>query len=253
MPNFRLAHVLELRGHLLLDAARDGAQLRVLLQRLAADVQRDVRRVHDAVHEVVVVGQKVRALLLDEHAGAIERKSLLVVLAVQVERRDARDEQQRVVADGALGVEAQRAQRLLPVVERGGVELVVVLLLHVGLALLPDGRHGVEGLELLVVLVLRLVVVRLRVGLRLLAALRHHHADGVAHVVGVLRHELAELPLAQELVGVVLLRGVAQEERDLRAVGALTAQRLGQAGLGHLVDAVAADAVGLPGVRDVLP
>lgn len=56
-------------------------------------------------------------------------------------------------------MEADRAGRVTPVVEGRLVELVVVLLLDLARTLLPDGRHGVDGLELLVVLVLGLVVV----------------------------------------------------------------------------------------------
>ena len=117
--------------HLALDAALDGAELRVVLQRLAADVERDVGAVNHAAHEVVVVRQQVGALLLDQHVGGVQREALLVVLAIEVKRRASRDEQQRVVAQGTLGVKADGARRLLPVVERGGVELVVVGLLHI--------------------------------------------------------------------------------------------------------------------------
>ena len=83
-------------------------------------------------------------------------------------------------------MEADGARRIVKVVERGLVELVVVLLLDIGAALFPDRRHGVDGLELLVVLVLGRVVIASILGLGLLAALGHHHLDRVTHIVTVL-------------------------------------------------------------------
>ena len=227
---------------LLLDATRDGPELRVLLQRLAGDVERHIGRVDDAAHEVVVVGQEVGALLLDEDVRGVEREALLVVLAVEVEGLLGRDEEQGVVRERALGVEANRALRLLPVVEGRLVELVVVLLFDLTRALLPDGRHGVEGLELLVILVLGLVVVAGVLGLGLLAALGDHHLDGMAHVVGVARHEVAQAPLGEEAVGVVLVGRGTQVERHVGAVVVLARALALCGGL----DGVAAPAVRLP-------
>ena len=243
-----VAHGLELGRDLLLDAVGDGVKLAVLLQRLARDVERDVRRVHDAAHEVVIIGQKVGALLHDEHVGAVEREALLVVLAVEVERRLGRHEQQRVVLERALGVEGDGARRVLPVVEGGLVELVVLLRLDVGLGLLPDRRHGVDGLELGVVLVLGLVVVGGVVGLGLLAALGDHHLDGMAHVVAVAADEVLERPLlevqaiALALLAVRALHVVLEREDD---VGAAVLARA-------VLDGVALEAVALPHVRHVL-
>ena len=93
------------------------------------------------MHEVVVVGQQVGALLLNQHVGGVQGKALLVVLAVEVERRLARNEEQRIIADGALGMEADGTGRICVVVEGRLVELVVVRLLHLALTLLPDGSH----------------------------------------------------------------------------------------------------------------
>ena len=92
-----LQHLLQLARDLLLHLAGDGVQLVVLLQRLTRDVEREVLAVHDAADEVVVVGQQVLALLHDQHVGAVQLQALLVVLAVQVVRCTAGDEQQRVV------------------------------------------------------------------------------------------------------------------------------------------------------------
>ena len=238
-----VAHIAELGVNLLLHAAGDGTQLGVLLQGLPRDVERDVGAVHDAADEVVVVGKEVGALLLDEDVGGVEREALLVVLAVEVEGLRAGDEEQRVIAERALRLERERARGCAEVMEGGHVELVVVLLLDLGGALLPDGGHGVERLELLVRLVLGLIVIARILGLGLLTALRDHHADGVTHVVRVLAHELAKLPLGEELVGVILGRGLAQEERDDRAVVAHRSRLV----RGRRLDRIAVHAVGLPG------
>ena len=65
----------------------------------------------------------------------------------------------------------------------------------------------------------------------------------MTHVVRVLAHELAKLPLGEELVGVILGRGLAQEERDDRAVVAHRSRLV----RGRRLDRIAVHAVGLPG------
>jgi len=238
-----VAHVAELGVNLLLHATGDGTELRVLLQGLARDVERDVGAVHDPAHEVVVVGQEVGALLLDEDVGGVEREPLLVVLAVEVEGLGTRDEEERIVAERTLGMKREGTCRRLEVMEGGLVELVVVLLLDLRGTLLPDGGHGVEGLELLVALVLGLVVIARILGLGLLTALGDHHPDGVVHVVRVLLHKVTELPLGEELVRVILGRGLAQEERDGGAVVA----HGGSLVLGRGRDRISPHAIRLPG------
>ena len=89
------------------------------------------------------------------------------------------------------------------------VELVVLLRLYAGLAPLPDGHHGVQGVHLGVGLVLRLV---LR-GALLLPCFGDLHADGEADVVGVLAHQLLEPPGLQKLA-VLLVVGVGLDVHD---------------------------------------
>ena len=232
-----LQHLLQLARDLLLHLAGDGVQLVVLLQRLTRDVEREVLAVHDAADEVVVVRQQVLALLHDQHVGAVQLQALLVVLAVQVVRRAAGDEQQRVVGQRALSVDGERGGRVGEVVEGLLVELVVLFLLYVGLAALPDRHHGVDGLDLSVLFVLGLVVVAGILGLGLLAGLRNLHAHRVAHVVAVALDEVLQAVLAEELVEVLLVGVVLQGQDDVGAV----ALALG------LLDGVALDAVGFPG------
>ena len=243
-----VAHILKIGGNLLFHTLGDGLELTVLLQRLARDVERHVSGIHDAADKVVVVGQQVVALLHDQDVGAVECQTLLVILAVQIERRAARHKQQGIVLERALGMEADGARRIVKVVERGLVELVVVLLLDIGAALLPDRCHGIDGLELLVVLVLGLVIVAGVLGLGFLAALGHHHLNRVAHIVAVLLNQALETPLGQEaIVGLGLAVGIellvlAQRQDDIGTVlGALT-----------VLDGVALKTVGFPHMGDIL-
>ena len=214
-------------------------QLVVLLQRLTRDVEREVLAVHDAANEVVVVGQQVLALLHDQHVGAVQLQALLVVLAVQIVRRAAGDEQQRVVGQRALGVDGERGGRVGEVVEGLLIELVVLFLLYVRLAALPDRHHGVDGLDLGVLLVLGLIVVAGVLGLGLLAGLRNLHAHGVAHIVAVALDEVLQAVLAEELVEVLLVGVVLERKDDVGAVGLA---------LGFL-DGIALNAIGFPGPR----
>ena len=145
-------------------------------------------------------------------------------------------------------MEADGARRIIKVVERGLVELVVVLLLDIGAALLPDRCHGIDGLELLVVLVLGLVIVAGVLGLGFLAALGHHHLNRVAHIVAVLLNQALEAPLGQEaIVGLGLAVGVellvlAQRQDDIGTVLSTLA----------ILDGVALKTVGLPNVGGIL-
>ena len=146
-------------------------------------------------------------------------------------------------------MEGNRARRRIPVVEGGLVELVVVVLLDVLLALAPNGRHGVEGLELLVILVLGSVVLGSILGLGQLATLGDHHADWVTYVVRVTCNKVAQAPLAQisvkALLGFLILARrlfglVTQRQYDVGTMGGTL--------LVCLLDGVALGTVGLPHV-----
>ena len=138
-------------------------------------------------------------------------------------------------------MERDGARRVLEIMEGALVELVVVLLLHVGGALLPDGSHGVDGLELLIILPLGRIVVASVLGLGLLAMLGNHHLDGVAHVVAVLLDQVLEAPLGQvgiKALAVFAALVLADRQNNIGTVGGA---------LGGL-DGVALKAVALPHV-----
>ena len=180
-----------------------------MLQQLPGDVQAEVRRVHHAPDEAEVFRQQVGALVHDEHAVGVQLEALLILLGVVVKGGGAGDEQQRLVGDGALGGHGDDLLGIGVVVELVPVELVVLLRLHAGLAPLPDGHHGVQGLLFLIRLVIRVVV-----GAALLpAGLGDLHPDGEADVVGVLAHQLLKPPGLQELA-VLLVVGVRLDVHD---------------------------------------
>ena len=221
---------------LLLQRVADQPQLAVLLQSLAADVQAQVLAVHHALDKAEVVGQQVGALVHDHHAGSVQRQALLVLLGVVVVGGAAGHEQQRGVGGGALGAAGDDPQRIGVVVEVVLVEVVVVLLGHVLLVPLPDGHHAVDGLQLGVALVLRLVVLAGVLRLGLLAALLAVHGDGVADVVAVLFDQIHQRVLFQVLAVVVVFGVLFQHHDDVGA-------RLALLGLGQ---GVAFHAAGLP-------
>ena len=178
-----VTHGLKLGCNLLFNAPGNGFQLRVLLQRLAGNIERHIGRVNDAAHKVVAIGQKISAFLLDENVGGIERQTLLVIFAVEVKRHASGNKEQSVIRERTLGMERHRTHRILPVVEGSLVELIVIALFHLTRTLLPDGRHGVQGLKLLVLLILRRIVLACIFRLGKLAALLDHHLNGIAYVV----------------------------------------------------------------------
>ena len=88
----------------------------VLLEDLAAHVQRQVLRVDDAAHEAQVDGQELLLALRDEHALDVQLHPGLVVVAVQVEGRRAGDVEERRVGEGAFHGEMDPVQGILRVV-----------------------------------------------------------------------------------------------------------------------------------------
>ncbi len=249
-----VAHTGQVGNNLLLDAAGDGLQLAVVLQRLARDVQGEVLAVHHAAHEVQVVGQQLLALFHDQHVGAVQGQALLVVLAVQVIGCAAGHEQQRVVGQRAFRMQRYGARRVGEVVEVRLVELVVFLLGDVGLLALPDGDHGVDGFQLGVAFVFRLVVVARVLGLGQFARLGHVHADGIAHVVAVALDEVLQAVLGQvPVIGLRLgafalgLGVLLQREDDIGAMSVALSLFDGVAF--HAVAFPCPSLVGAPGAR----
>ena len=118
------------------------------------------------------------------------------------------------------------------------VEPVVLLVGHILLGPLPQRDHGVEGVNLHITFILRLVLG----GFLFLPGFADLHTDGVADIVGVLFHQLADLIFLQELGEGVLL-GVGLQLHDHISTGVFTL---------IFCDGVAVGAVGDPFPSGVL-
>merc|ERR1719487_842816 len=176
----------------------------VLLERLARDVERQVLRVDDALHEGEPLGDEVLAVVHDEDAADVQLDvpRVLLLRLEEVERRALRHEEDRGELELALDRKVLHREVLLPVVGERLVEGSVLLLRH----LLGLGLVAVLALLLLVVVVV-VVVVDLLVD-RLLGPQR----DRVVDELRVLLHQVLEAALL-EVLELVLL----EVARDLGA------------------------------------
>ena len=232
-----LQHPQQLRLDLLLQIGGDDLQLPVMLQKLTGDIQAQVGGIHHAPDEVEVLRQQVGAVIHDHDAGAVELQTGLEILGKILVGHAGGDEQQRLIGDGALHRHGDDRLGRGKLTEALLIELVVLLLGDLALFPLPQGHHGVEGLPLGHVLVLRLVV-----GAAVLpAGVGGQHADGEADIVAVLLHQPLEGVLLQILAVLVLLFLAVglQVHDDIGAHGVLFAR----------LDSVAVHTGGLPAVR----
>jgi hypothetical protein len=205
--------------HLLRQPALHQLDVPVLLEDLAGDVQREVGRVDDALDEAQVRRQQRLAVIHDEDALDVELHTAAVVLGEQVVRGVGGQEEQGLVLEGALRLEADRLQRVAPVVADVLVQLVVLVVGHLLPRAGPQGLHRVQ-----------------RLGLGRLAVLAGpgHQLDRPGDEVRVPLDDLADLPggrvVVQRVLGVGRLqvqghRGALRRVVDrLQGVRALTAR-----------------------------
>ncbi len=85
----------------------------------------------------------------DEHPVDIELEAVLLLRVVQIERRRARQEQQRLVGDHALGLDVEATPGLVERMADVVVELGVLLVGDLGLGPGPKGARLVDLLRLL--------------------------------------------------------------------------------------------------------
>ena len=120
---------------------------RVVLERLARDVQRQVLGVDQAVEEPEVLGQQVAAVALDQDPLGAEAQAVLEPAEaepLEVRRRAVED---RAELDRRVGRQVEVPERLLlGVVRQVLVELRVLLLGHLALGLDPDRLLVVDDL-----------------------------------------------------------------------------------------------------------
>mmetsp|Transcript_45227 Transcript_45227/g.81352 ORF Transcript_45227/g.81352 Transcript_45227/m.81352 type:complete len:444 (+) Transcript_45227:1069-2400(+) len=239
-------HLQALLHQVLLDHPQD----LVLLKSLSGDVQRQVLRVHHALHHVQPLRHQLIAVVHDEDSAHVELDVVPLLFGLEeVKRRTARHEEQCPELQLTLNAEVLHCQVVLPVVGQGLVERGVLLVGHilrlahperlVLVQLLPLVAHLLHLLCLLFLLLLLLFLIHfldlglitllllllllflLRVSHLLLLGLLHIQLDGEADELTVLLHQVLKTTLLQEL-GLVLL----QVADDLGATLHLTVHHL---------------------------
>ena len=208
---------------LLDQATTHAADLTVVLEDLAGDVQRQVVGVHDTLDEAQVVGHERFAVVHDEHPLDVQLHAAPGLAGEQVEGCLRGDEQQRLVLEGAFGAHVDRLGGRQPVVADLLVELVVLVLGHLGARPGPQRLHRIERVDL---------VGGLALGVGTLGG----HSDRPADEVRVLLDDLTDLRLGQVVGKPVLAVGGLEVQRDRGAHGQVV----------DGLDGVGALAVGLP-------
>ena len=129
----------------------DLRHLRIVLQHLARDVERQVLAVDHAAHETQI-GRRQVGVVGDVDAAHIELHAALAGRIEHVERPARGSKQQHRVGDPALGAVMQRHRGLVECAGDGAIGLGIVLGLELGLRPLPERARRVDlaGLSLLV-------------------------------------------------------------------------------------------------------
>ena len=196
------------------------------LEKLAGDVERQVGGVDEAADEAQVVRQELLGVVHDEDALHEELEAVLLFTRVEVPRGFGRRVEKGRVLELALDAVVGPAEGIAIVVREVLVEGLVLVFRHVLRGQRPEGAGVVDLLPGARHFSLDDVLVVLLHGFLLLP-----EEDGRGDVVGVLRDRVAQAPLAEELLLVLL------EVKD----------DLGAAGLaGDVAGGEGAVAVGLP-------
>ena len=224
-----LSVVFQPGGQLVFDFAlqrgADKAKLAVVLQHLAADIQREVGRIHKPLHKAEMVGQKVGAFFHDEHAAGIELQALFIFFAVIVVRCAGGDEQKRAVGGRALRFGLHHLRGRCIITEFLFIEIGVFLIRHFLFVALPQGHHAVQRLVLGVALVFRGLVIAVLVFIRAFDGARFlaQHADGPADIIGIFLHKARKAPVVQKFAVMLFALVVLDDKDDVRAAGLLLA------------------------------
>ena len=177
-------------GDLLGDIGRDLLDVGVALEVAAADVERDVGRVDDAVEQRQELGDDALDVVGDEDLVAVELDLVALELDVGLDAREVEDAGER---EGVIDVEVDPEQGIVVHGEERVVELLVVLVLERRRRLRPEGLDAVDdvvlvGIDLLAVLPLRL--------------LAEDHGHG--HKLAVLREQLLDGRFLEIVLAVVV-------------------------------------------------
>ena len=154
-------------GHALLDRRQN----RALLNHLAREVQRQVRRIHQPAHKPQIAGHDLR-LIGDEHPADIELHRPLAIGIEQIERRGRGQKRQHGVLMPPLGAVMQGQRRFVELAQPA-IELGIILRRDLALGTRPQGGAIGNGLRL------RLGIFAQEHRHRHMAALRLDDAAGV--------------------------------------------------------------------------
>ena len=219
-----LHHLLKLALYLLFKVLTDDLELAVVLKYLTGDIQAQVGGIDNAAHKVEVIVHELVAVFLNKHAVAVELDALLGGAAHLMVDILARDKEHRLVGHIALGIHAQNDCGVVLVTACLLIPLGAFLVGDIGLAALPDGHHGVNGLGLCDIDLLHdgvAVLVGLAGGLLLLTGNVHDYRP--ADIVGVFLNQRLELPNLQERAVDLLVGVLFYMHDDIRADGVLVA------------------------------
>jgi hypothetical protein len=143
-----LGVVSDLRDHLdalLGDVLLDDLEQLVVLEVLSRDVQREILRVDDSLHEAEVLRDELIAVVHDEDSLDVELDVVFLLLVLEeVERGSLGDEEKSLELDLSFDGELLDGEVVFPVVGEGLVEGRVLLLGDVLWLSGPDGLDLVE-------------------------------------------------------------------------------------------------------------
>ncbi len=136
--------VLQLGEDLLDAGGADAGEDAILLQDLAADVERKILAVDDAANEAQVLRQELLGVVHDEDAFYVKLDAGLVLGLVEIERGLGGDVEERGVFETAFGLGVEPEERIFEAAGDGLVELLVVVILELGFGAAPEGAGRID-------------------------------------------------------------------------------------------------------------
>ena len=185
-----LEDLLQPVGHLLGDVGRNLLYVGVALQIAAGDIQRNIRRVDDAVEQRQEVRHNVIDMVGDKHLVAVERDLVALDRHPLFDLREIKNARE---GERIIDIQMNMEKRLLLHRVEFAVELVVVLILQLGRGLGPERLDVVDDLVL--------------VGIDILAVLPFlllAEHDGNRHELAVLVQEAFDAGLLAVFGGIVV-------------------------------------------------
>ncbi len=134
---------------------------RILLQDFTGYVERQVVGIHHTLDKAQVKRQEFVGLIHDEYTLHVELEPLRCLAVIQIERRTAWHIEQRGVLELAFDLVVAPGQRIVEVVGDVLVELLILLVLHLGTRTSPQGAGAVDRFPLLLGRLIRFLTVGL--------------------------------------------------------------------------------------------